>query len=128
MSLIVVLTYRFFIDRNLVKKLKEEMKDIKERVMEAQIKGDLKEVNKMINEMTKLNATYMKQMIKPMMITTFILILVFPWIKHTYSGKTVVELPFKLPGGGTGLSWIWWYIIVSFTIGWVLRKILGVET
>jgi uncharacterized membrane protein (DUF106 family) len=39
----------------------------------------------------------------------------------------VAELPFNVPMVGSSVDWIFWYILVSFTIGWVVRKVFGFD-
>jgi uncharacterized membrane protein (DUF106 family) len=53
--------------------------------------------------------------------------LFLPWLNYTYEAKVVASLPFDVPFIGHELSWILWYVLVSFTIGWVIRKLFGFD-
>lgn len=121
-----LLPYVFFVDKKLLNEIREKSKEIREKFVEAQAKGNTREVSKLMNELMRVNNTYFKQMAKPLLIATLIFILFFPWLGHEFGGKVVARLPFSLPFIGSNLSWIGWYIIVSLTISWILKKAFGV--
>jgi uncharacterized membrane protein (DUF106 family) len=74
-----------------------------------------------------INSAYMKHMYKTLMVSIVALIIFFPWIRMKYGGMAVASLPFNAPFVGSSLDWLFWYLLVSFTIGWVTRKVFGVE-
>jgi uncharacterized membrane protein (DUF106 family) len=123
---LALLPYVFLTDKKLVEEMKEKSKEIRQRFIEAQAKGNAKEISKLMNEMVQMNSAYFKQMVKPLIVATLVFILFFPWLGHEFGGKAVAKLPFSLPVVGSNLSWIGWYIIVSLTISWILKKALGV--
>jgi len=134
-SFIVVISYKKLIDKELLMQTKKRMKKLKEMTVEAQKSKDLTKIEVITKEMMELNKVYLKEVIKPLIVSLLVLIIFFPWMSSRFSGMVVLKLPFiKTTGNfkdiivGNGLGWVGWYIIVSLTIGWILRKSLGVET
>ena len=109
------------------KKLRKEMKDIQKRMKESQKKGDKDETEKLFTEMMEMNSQFMRYSYKSMLVSLIIVSLFLPWIRAEYSGMTVATMPFEMPLLGSQLGWVSWYILVSFTMGWVIRKILGFD-
>jgi len=62
------------------------------------------------------NMKYMMHSFKPTLFTFVPLIIIFTWLRTTYS---TIQLPF--------LSWFWVYIIVSIIFSMVLRKALKIH-
>jgi len=112
------------------KELKEKMDEARKKMMEAQKNGEKEEVDKQMKKMMEMNSEYLQKMMKPMMISLgismLIVILIFPWLRETFTGVVIFTLPELLPIiGGKGLTWLVWYIICSVVMGLILRKILG---
>jgi uncharacterized membrane protein (DUF106 family) len=124
---IVLLINRFSINKKLMEEIKHKMEEIRENLTRAQKAGNTEEANKFLSEMMKTNSQYMRQMLKAMVISIIVLALFLPWLNYKYGGMTIVRLPFTLPVVGSSLSWVWWYILVSFSMGWVLKKLLGMD-
>ena len=61
------------------------------------------------------------------LIVSMIVIAIFlPWVQSKYEGfAAVASLPFNLPFVGSSLNWLYWYILVSLTIGWIVNKLFG---
>ena len=127
-SLTIVLSYKIFVDLESLNEAKKKLKKLQERLIEVQREKNVKEANRIIDEMTKINKVFIKESIKPMIVSLILLVTVFPVLSKVYTGKVVAKLPFSLPFVGSQLSWIGWYIIVSLTITWILKRLLGVET
>jgi len=124
---IVLLINKFSINKKLVAELKQKMAEIRENLTQAQKAGNTEEANKFLSEMMKMNNQYMRQTFKAMIISIVILALFLPWLNYKYGGIAIVNLPFEVPVVGTTLSWILWYTLVSFSMGWVIKKLLGIE-
>lgn len=116
---------RLMINRKLAKEIKEKLADIRENLTRAQKEGNKEEINKFLNEYMTTNNQYLRQMMKVMVVSLIVVILFFPWAAHTFSGMSVAVLPFTLPVMGTSAHWIFWYILVSITTSWLLRKFVG---
>jgi len=138
-SLIITLIILFFnhllINKDMVKRIKDGMEEMREAMTSAQKLGDTAQVSKIMNDMMQLNSQYFKQTYKSLMISLVIVILFLPWV-----GARFADMELALPVAGYSVkmitvpvlgseisAWIMWYILVSFTIGWILRKLLGFD-
>jgi len=109
------------------KKIKQEMQELREKMLVAQKAGNIEEMNKYLSEIMKTNSRYFKFTLKPLIVSMFLIILIFPWLRATYTGTVVATIPQAFPIiGGYELSWFIWYIICSFSLSIVIRKIIGV--
>ena len=116
---------RVVTNRKLIKEIKDKMQEVRDNLNAAQKIGDKENINKHLAEMMKMNNTYMKQTFKAMIISLVVLGLFLPWLRYRYDGVAVANLPFTLPFIGSSLNWLYWYVLVSFSIGWVAGKFLG---
>lgn len=126
-TILVIALNRLTTNRKAVKEIKEKMQGIREQMTAAQKLGDKESVNKSLSEMMAVNNEYMKQMYKGLFVSLIVITIFLPWMKFAYGTAAVASLPFEAPFIGSKMDWILWYILVSFTIGWVLRKMLGFE-
>jgi len=124
-TLLTTFINKLLTDTKLVSELKESMDDIREKLTDAQKSGNKDEVSKFLDEMMSLNSKYMKHAYKTLIVSLILIAIFLPWVKQTYGGMAVANLPFNVPLVGSNLNWIFWYILVSFTIGWVVRKVFG---
>lgn len=117
---------RLFVNRNLMIQLKEQMENVKEKLNAAQKSGNKEEQTSQLNELMKINSQYMSHSMRIMMVSIVVAILFFPWLGFRYAGVAAVDLPFTLPiVGWETLDWLAWYIMSAFTVGIVMRKIMG---
>lgn len=121
----ITLCYRYLIDQNLAKKIKDDVKELQKKAKEAQKNKNNEEANKALNEILKLNNKQMMLNMKPMLPAFLVVILLLPWIGHIYAGKQVL-LPFVLPIFGSDFSWLTWYIVISLPLTQLFRKMIGV--
>jgi len=114
MTLLITLSYKFLTNQEMMKSLKGEIKDFQQQMKEH------KEDSQKVMEIQKLslekNMKYMMHSFKPTLFTFVPLIIIFTWLRTTYS---TITLPF--------LSWFWVYIIVSIVFSMVLRKALKIH-
>lgn len=125
LTVIIVVLNKLVVDRKLVKEIKDKMEEIRENLTRAQKEGNKEETNKFFAEMMKVNNQYMKHTFKALIISLIVIALFLPWVKYKYEGMIVATLPFSLPVIGANLTWLYWYILVSFAIGWVINRIVG---
>jgi uncharacterized membrane protein (DUF106 family) len=125
-SLVLVIN-KFSMNKKVMAELKQKMAEIRENLAQAQKSGNTEEVNKFLGEMMSMNNQYMRQTFKAMIISIVILALFLPWLNYKYGGAAIVKLPFEVPVVGMSLSWVLWYTLVSFSMGWVIKKLLGIE-
>lgn len=126
-SILVLLINKIFINTKIVKEIKEKMEAMREQLTAAQKSGNQEDSKKFLDEMMKTNSEYMKHSMKALLISIVIISIFLPWVRYKYSGMTIANLPFALPFLGATLDWFWWYVIVSFAVGWVIKKILSVD-
>jgi uncharacterized membrane protein (DUF106 family) len=124
-SFIITLFYKFLINQDVLRNLKEEMKAKQEKIKEVQ-KNDPKEANKVLNELLALSRKQMRLTIKPMILTFILVIILLPWMAYVFKGP-VVKLPFSLPFFGDDFGFLAWYIITTFPLSQLFRKLMGVE-
>ena len=116
---------RIMINKKLSKEIKNKLATVKENLTKAQKEGKKDEISKFLNEYMTINNQYLRQTFKVVAVTFVVVIVLFPWASTKFSGVAVAELPFALPFIGTSMGWIGWYILVSITGSWLLRKFLG---
>ena len=116
-----------FLGTENAKALKKKMQELREKMLSAQKIGDNKVVNECMKDIMKINSQYFKFTLKPLAISMLIVILILPWLRANYSGNVLVTMPGALPViGGFEMSWFYWYIICTFSLSMVVRKIIGV--
>jgi len=126
-TVLVIFLNKFTTNREAMKEIKDRIQSIREQLTAAQKIGDTENANKFLSEMLSVNNEYMKHMYKGLFLSLIVIAIFLPWIKHAYSATGVAALPFDAPFIGSELNWILWYILVSFTMGWVIRKLLGFD-
>jgi uncharacterized membrane protein (DUF106 family) len=109
------------------KEVKKNMQDVRAKMLEAQKAGDTKKMNQYLKQLMKINSEYMRFMFKPMIVSMILFILIVPVIRARYTGEVVGSIPNAVPFvGGTELSWFWWYVISTFVVSVVAKKMLGI--
>lgn len=133
-TLLILLFNQLLINKKMVRKIKDGMEELREAMTRAQKAGDSTQVTKLMNEIMRLNSQYFRQTYKSLIVSMIIVLIFLPWVAARYSEMTIA-LPFvgnaiksvTIPVVGSIRAWILWYILVSFTIGWILRKLLGFD-
>lgn len=125
LTIVALVISKLFSNRKLIKEIKDRMEMIREDLTKAQREGNTQHANKCLNEMMKANTEYLRHSFKGMVASIVIIIPFLYLVKANYSGMVVATLPFTAPVVGSSLSWIGWYILVSFAIGWTVGKLLG---
>jgi uncharacterized membrane protein (DUF106 family) len=124
-TVLVILINRFAVDRKLMKEIKNKMEETREQLTQAQKAGDKEKTDMHFKDMMKINNDLMKQNFKAIIISLIVISLIFPWIKYRYNAMVVAAMPFEVPVIGINLTWLYWYILVSFAIGWFINKLIG---
>ncbi len=126
LTLMITFGSRLIVNRKALIKLKEEMQEIKDKWNKSQKNGDKDEQKKYYNQLMNANGRYMKHTIRIMFVSIFVVIIFFPWLSYEYTESVVVNLPFTLPIlEWDSLKWFWWYVVTAFSVGTILRKIMG---
>ncbi len=101
-------------DQEKVDEIKERMDELKKQSKEnPEDKGTQK-------EMLSLSKKMMKQNFKPMLYTMIPIFAVIIWLRGRYEGAGVVA---ELPILNIGLTWLWWYILISIIVSLTLEGI-----
>jgi len=126
-TVLVILINRFFVDRNAMKELKAKIEKMREELISYQKGGDSQKANEMLLKISETNMDYMKHTFKALVISIIVIILILPWAQAKYQDITVAKLPFAIPFIGSNLNWFLWYFIASLSIGWVIKKLMGID-
>jgi len=126
--LIVITTsfYKFMVDQDAMKKLKEEQQALNKKAKEVQ-KEDPEKSQKLMGEALKLANKQMKMNMRPMMAALGIFVLFFPWLSHTFLATVYIPLPIALPLFGEELGWLGYYIFLSLPTSMIVRKLMGIN-
>lgn len=82
-SLIIILITKFTTDQNLMKRLKEEIKDHQKKIKET--KNDPAKAMELQKKAMEVNMKYMTHSLKPTLITFIPIILIFGWMSATFA-------------------------------------------
>ncbi len=126
LSFILALIYRVLIKPEDMRRIKEDMKFLREKVNSAQRSGNQDEVKRYSSDMMKASQEQFKVSMKPMFASMILFFFFLGWINTTYA-EMMITLPFALPFLGLQINWFWWYIIITLPTTMVFRKALGVE-
>ena len=120
MTLVVTLIYKYATDQEVMKSIKEETKEIQKKI--KSLKDHPEQVMKHNKELMEKQLAMFKQSLKPMIITLLPVLLLFTWLRTTYT--PIVEEQGKL---FIGLGWLGTYILFSIVFNLILRKLLKVH-
>lgn len=121
---IITLFYKYMINQDEVRKLKDEQKTLQQKMKEVQ--NNPEETKRLTTEIFKLSNRQMQMSFKPMIPTLIFAAAILPWMSKTF-GSRIVMLPFTLPYFGNDFGWLMWYLIISFPLSILFRKMMGVE-
>jgi len=127
LTLLILVLSRLVTNKKVMAEIKAKTNELKAKLDEAQKSNDKENVNKIMSEMMQQTNIQMKHSFKSIIVSLIIVSIFLPWAQHAYNGQTVATLPFSVPFIGSSLSWVYWYILVSFTVGLVMRKLMGFE-
>jgi len=127
LTILILFITKFFVNTKVLREIKDEMEKIREQLTLAQKNGDKQLQNEFLSKMMQTNSKYMQHSFKAVIISIIVLSLFLPYLKYKYEGIVIAQLPLNVPFIGTTLGWLGWYILVSFMIGWVIRKISGMD-
>jgi uncharacterized membrane protein (DUF106 family) len=128
---------KYTMDWDLIKRINQKVAGMSKERREAQIAGDKERLKKLDQEQLSMaddQMTMMKEQFKPMGFIVFISIPLFWWMfwflttKHPdmtmlfpfFGAVKLTDVGFFFP------NWIWWSILCSFTISYIIRKALNV--
>ena len=125
-SLVITVIYKFATDQRLMKELKTDMKMLQKEMKELKDHPE-KIVAKQKLAMQK-NMEYMKHSMKPTLITMVPLLLIFGWLRTTFTESgDLITWSFSVPLFGTGIGWLGIYILSAIFFSMTLRKLLKIH-
>ena len=127
LTILVIVITKLIVNTKLLREIKDEMEKVREELTKAQKSGDKELANTHLQKMMEVNSRYMQHSFKAVIVSIVVLGLFLPYLNFKYQGLMVAKLPFDVPFIGTTMSWLVWYVLVSFTIGWVVRKMAGID-
>ena len=86
---VINIFYKFLINQNEAKQLKQRTKELNKELREAQKAKNMDKANKLMNEMLSQNSKTMKMTMKPMMVSLIVVILFLPSMGIFYGDKHV---------------------------------------
>ena len=86
-SLIIILITKFTTDQNLMKKLKEEIKEYQKQIKE--MKNEPSKAMELQKKAMEVNMKYMTNSLKPTLITFIPIILIFGWMSSTFAYESI---------------------------------------
>ncbi|MAG21981.1 MAG: hypothetical protein CL943_01570 [Candidatus Diapherotrites archaeon] len=136
MSGISQILQRKLMDKKGMKASQEKMKEQQKRIKELVGREDQQskaEAERLQKEMLELMSKSMQGTMKHMVVSMPIFLGVFWGLGYLYSGA-LIQLPMAVPvlhrdlsfEITSAISWLWWYIYTSFSIGIVLNMVLKV--
>ena len=110
---------------------KKKINQIRKEYMQLRKTGNEKQIKKLekkLGSMKKMETELSIKSFKPMIFTIVIFYLMWWWLSDLYKGMgSFVLLPFPLPYIGSALNLLWWYLIASFWLGALMRKLFTPE-
>ena len=116
LTLFITIFYKYATDQEMLKSIKKELKDLQNEIKE--LKDNPKKVMEKQKELMEKNLKMLSHTLKPSLYTFIPLIIMFGWLRSTYSPLGDIYF---------GLSWFWIYMISSIVFSIALRKILKVH-
>ena len=112
-SLAITIVTHFMSDKERLKEIKDKQKSLREEMKKHRDNpSKMMEINKkMMEDMPE----QMKHSFKPMIITIIPLLILFKWLRSTFTLTSIAS------------SWIWWYIGFSMFFSIALRKVFKLQ-
>lgn len=121
-----IFLYFILVDKKKVEELKNELEEIREKMIKMQKLGINEKVEELIERMLEINKKVLKETFKVSIITIAIFFMVFPLLKMFF-GEAKIPIPLALPIIGNKISWVYWYIICMMFVSFFLKKVFGIK-
>ena len=153
-AFVTTLANKLLVDQDAMEASRKEMKEFQEKMKEAQMSGDSKELAKaqaMQKDVMAKQSDMMKNSFKPLIVTMVPIMLMFWWMAQ--STNPIHGIRVHLPQfvyyillvpiwhsvygmflGGAGhyipfvAGWLGWYILCTFAMTQILRKFMGFKS
>ena len=125
-TLLSTLAYKFLTNQQELKLLKEEMKALREE--QKHYKDNQEKMSQITQHMMEKNLKVMKHSMRPMLFTLVPILLVFTWLKGTFlPAGDLFSWGVKIWPWGTGIGWLWTYIVASIVFSLLIRKLFKIH-
>lgn len=111
-SFFISLVNYFVMDKEKMCEIKLRQKEMQEKIKHHQSKGEHEQAMKVQTEMLSTMGETFKHSLKPMLITTIPIIVVFGLIRNAYVATDIAG------------SWFWYYLVTAIVSSMVFRKLL----
>lgn len=111
-SFFISLVNYFVMDKEKMCEIKLRQKEMQEKIKHHQSKGEHEQAMKVQTEMLSTMGETFKHSLKPMLITTIPIIVVFGLMKNAYVTTDIAG------------SWFWWYLGAAIVGSMAFRKLL----
>lgn len=152
-AFVTTLANKLLVDQDAMEDSREEMKQFQEKMKEAQMSGDAKELAKaqaMQQDVMAKQSDMMKNSFKPLIVTLIPIMLMFWWMAQPGNpiNGVIVQLPQfvyyvllvplwhsvygmfygSAPAVPFIAGWLGWYIMCTFAMTQILRKFMGFKS
>jgi uncharacterized membrane protein (DUF106 family) len=112
-SLFITIVNYYMIDKTKMKAIRDRQKDLRKEMKTCKDNPErMLEINQ---QMLADLPEQMKMSFKPMLITMIPLLILFAWLRSTFTGTAISG------------SWLWWYIGSSLIFSITIRKLFGLQ-
>jgi len=111
-SFFISLINYFVIDKEKMCEIKCRQKEMQEKIKAHQAKGEHEQAMKLQTEMMRTIGETFKHSLKPMLITTIPILVVFAMIRNAYVTTSIAG------------TWFWYYLVTAIASSMVFRKLL----
>jgi len=112
-TLFITIVNFFMVDKKRMKEIREKQKAL--RVEIKKYKDNPAKMMELNKQMMEDLPEQLRHSFKPMLVTIIPLLILFGWLKATFSITSIAG------------TWFWWYIGASITFSMILRKIFGLQ-
>ena len=125
-TLLTTLSYKYLTNQTEMKLLKEDL---------TRLKGDMKKhrdspekISTVNKELMEKNLKYMRHSMRPMLFTFIPIIIIFSWLRATFLPTgDLFSWGFRLWPWGTGIGWLWTYLLSSIIFSTLMRKLFKIH-
>ena len=124
-TFITTMAQKLLTNQQAMKSLREEQVKFREQM--KQHRSDPVKMAEIQKQSMEKTLQYTKHSFRPMLFTFIPLIAMFGWLKNNFlSVGDIFSWGFHLPFFGTGIGWLWTYILCSVIFSIIIRKLFKI--
>ncbi len=124
LNIVTQIIYKKFSNQKVLKELNDEIKSIQKTIKEI---TDSDEKLRLQSRMLGISQEKMKHTMKPMLFSSLIFMVSFPFISKLFKGFTLFVFEKSYPIIGSDVGWLLTYIMVSLVSSMIIRKKMGIH-